>query len=75
MALNFTYSFGLNSFCPKLNHPYSLKTNEVYLQIKLNEDFALGIAAGYHVARKARHRQRRWSALDSQYNLGDGKIY
>jgi|GEM_PF-6892942 hypothetical protein len=75
MALNFTHNFELNSFYPKLNRLFFSKTNQIYLQIKLNEDFALGIAAGYHVARKARQGQRRWSALDSQYNLGDGKIY
>ena len=37
--------------------------------------FALGIAAGYHVARKARRHRRRRSALNTQNNLGDGKIY
>jgi hypothetical protein len=40
---------------------------------KFEDVLALGIAAGYHVARKARRPGGR-SALNAQNNLGDGKI-
>ncbi len=59
------------SFPFKLAQSQSIKSLNPLQGSKTVMRLALGIAASYRVARKARHRQRRWSALNAQNNLGD----